>query len=70
MVTISTAWLATEWNLTLLHYDRCIFSNCGALAQAHHVLWEDPEVVLIAYHQLTDGDACAVVVLHTGVPLL
>lgn len=59
-----------ELKLTFLHDDCCIFSSGGALAQAHHVLREDPEVVLIAYYQLIDGDACAMVVLQAGVPLL
>lgn len=59
-----------ELKLTLLHDDCCIFSGGGALAQAHHILWEDPEVVLVAYYQLIDGDACAMVVLQAGVPFL
>lgn len=60
----------SESKLTLLHYDCCVFSGGGVLAQAHHVLRVDPEVVLVAHYQLIDSDARAVVVLHTRVPLL
>ena len=42
----------------------------GAFTETAHVLGVDPEEVLVADHQVRDGNARAVVVLNTRVPLL
>lgn len=55
---------------TLFDDEGTVLGLSGTFTQAAHVLCIDPEEVLVAHHQLCDGDACAVVVLNAGVPFL
>lgn len=56
--------------LTFFNDEGTLFGLGGRFAQAAHVLWKDPEKVLVSNHQLCDGDAVAMVVLNARVPLL
>jgi hypothetical protein len=59
-----------ELTYTFFNDEGAVLGLGGTLAQTHHVLRVDSEVVLVPHHQLGDGDAGAVVVLNTRVPLL
>lgn len=56
--------------LTILCNQSTLLGHGCILAEAAHVLSKDPEVVLVAYDQLVDGGAGAVVMLDHGEPLL
>ena len=55
---------------TFFDDERAVLGLCGTFTETAHVLGVDPEVVLVADHQVRDGDARAVVVLNARVPLL
>lgn len=50
--------------------ESAVLGGSGRFAEAAHVLGVDAEEVLVPHHQVRDGDAGAVVVLDTRVPLL
>lgn len=59
-----------ELTHTFFNDEGAVLGLGGTLAQTHHVLRVDSEVVLVPHHQLGDSDAGAMVVLNTRVPLL